>query len=584
MRFMVERLVSSTPLESRRREPDRAYPAWLWPVLVGAIAIGGALMLLGAGAVGATWDERIHAVMLEEYFTSGWYASPDWLVNGAPGPVLGAWPYYVYAPVAELVTQAMAVLTGAEPWGGFSESASAYTARHLATALIAAVGILGSAAIARTVTRSWSWAVVAAAFLASTPMWIGHGMFNVKDLPVATGYTLATAGFVSVCRSDYGRSWRWTLSAIAGIVAGMVLAVGTRPASGLPIALTAIGMCGVALVYLLVRRTSPAAFPHLGLRIRDLLISLVVSYALLMAIYPKGFINPYTLAKESLLISGRFPVNDAVLVNGSWVPQPPPWYYLPAWFGAQLTLVVLAFLVVFVGVWLYSWVTALRSRSGAAIERVILPVPVLLQAFLLPAMAILAHSTMYNAVRQFLFVLPAVAVLAALGVRQSQSALRRAPSGRRAWTTGLWLVVAVGIIVPTVDQIRLFPYGYVYFNEIATIQPVNGRWATDYWRASSQELATIIPGDGLESCSYVTAEKGPAPCGSQSPFLPFWGERGTAALPGRLTSTEYWFVRENGGDVSIPEGCTLHDQLTRPLKDEDVVIAQVFRCTMPEAT
>ena len=120
-------------------------PVWILVILGLVMATAVGMLYFGASAVGATWDERIHAVMLGEYFTSGWYASPDWLVNGAPGTFLGKWPYFVYAPVAELITQGFAVLTGAEPWKGFSESPAAYTARHLATGLIALLGILGTA-------------------------------------------------------------------------------------------------------------------------------------------------------------------------------------------------------------------------------------------------------------------------------------------------------------------------------------------------------------------------------------------------------------------------------------------------------
>ena len=559
-------------------------PVWILVILGLVMATAVGMLYLGASSVGATWDERIHAVMLGEYFTSGWYASPDWLVNGAPEAFLGKWPYYVYAPVSELITQGFAVLTGAEPWKGFSESTAAYTARHLATGLIALLGILGTGLITRLVTRSWRWGVVGAAFIATTPMWIGHGMFNVKDLPVGTGYTFATLAFVALCRTNYPRSWRSSALSILSLVGGIALAVGTRPASGLPIAMTGISLILGAGVYLVIFRASPTAFPKLGRRIRDLAIGFIAAYLLLVVIYPKGFINPYTLAKESLLISGRFPVNDMVLTNGTWLSQPPPWFYLPTWFGAQLTLIVLVFLVIFVVLWLLLVVRTLAARravTASAVESVLLPMPVLLQAFLLPLLAILVHSTMYNAVRQFLFVVPAVAVLAALGIKATLELLHGDGKPRQTARLAIWVIVAIGVIAPTVDQIRLFPYNYVYFNEVATLQPINGRWATDYWRASSQELTTIIPSTGDESCSYVTLKKGIQPCGEQSPFIPYWGMRGEAAVPGQLDQSEYWLVRENGGDVNMPPGCTLHDQLVRPLHGQELIIAQVLKCQLP---
>lgn len=535
-------------------------------------------MFRGAPAVGATWDERIHALMTETYFTTGWYASPDWLVDGGLDPFTGKWPYFVYAPVASLIAHSAAVLTGNEAWGGFSDSAAAHAARHLGTAAIALLGIVAAGLIGRLVTRSWRWALLASALLASTPMWVGHGMFNVKDLPVGTGYTVATIGLVAMLRRDYVRRPCLRVGAFGAIVLGVVMAVGTRPASGLPIALTGLGLAAVAAILLVMARRRPF-LRSWGLwpRVTDPVGSLVLAYLALVAIYPNGFINPFRLVKETLLISGRFPVNDPELTNGAWLAQPPPWFYLPTWFGAQLTLLVLAGCLGFLVLWVVQLLRVLRQhpRSAAGLEAAALPVPVLAQLLLLPLLAIAVKSTMYDAVRQFLFVVPAAAVLAMLGIRFVVAGLRQ------RWSVALvWILVAVGLVVPVVDQLRLFPYAYVYFNEIATLKPVNGNWSTDYWRASGRELVSIIP-PGDTSCSLVEPGKPPRPCEDDASFEPFWADRGTDAKPGELPNDGYWLVRENGGDLTVPVGCVLHDQLVRPLRGQEVVIGQVFSCIKP---
>lgn len=543
------------------------------------VIAGTVLMVLGGSRVGATWDERIHALMTETYFATGWYASPDWLVDGGLDPFTGKWPYFVYAPVASLIAHAAAVLTGNEGWGGFSDSASAHAARHLGTAFIAFLGIVAAGLITRLITRSWRWAVVAGAVLASTPMWIGHGMFNVKDLPVGAGYTIATIGLVAMLRRDYARRPWLRVGAWASIVIGVVMAVGTRPASGLPIALTGLGLAATAVVLILLGSRRPHVRSWgLWPRVIDPVGALLVGYLALVAIYPNGFINPFRLVKETLLISGRFPVNDPELTNGVWLTQPPPWYYLPTWFGAQLTLLTLVGVLVFAVAWVLLVVRVVRQRPrrAARLEAAILPVPVLAQLLLLPLLAILVKSTMYDAVRQFLFVVPAAAVLATLGVR---AAARRLREPRWAWVV-LWSAVAVGLVVPVVDQVRLFPYTYAYFNEITTMKPVNGNWATDYWRASGRDLVRLIPA-GDTSCILVEDDKPARPCDQDASFEPFWADRGADAQPGVLGTGQYWLVRENGGDLTVPDGCTLHDQITRPLKGQELVIGQVLRCTAP---
>lgn len=561
------------------------YPP-LWIVAISLLSILAALafMIIGAFQVGATWDERIHALMTETLFETGWYASPDWLVDGGLDPFTGKWPYFVYAPVASLIAHTFAVIAGSETWSGFSDSSAAYAARHLGTAFIAFLGILAAGAIVRLITRSWKWALLGAAILASTPMWVGHGMFNVKDLPVGAGYTIATVGFVAILRSDYPGRRALRIGAVLAILVGVVLAVGTRPASGLPIALTGLAISGVSLILILLGKAKRFgdARPFIP-RFVDPLVGLTAAYAVLVVIYPNGFMNPFRLVKETLLISGRFPVSDPELTNGTWLSQPPPWFYLPTWFGAQLTILTLVGAVVFLAWWLASAYRLIgrRDTEASKSETVFLATPVMAQVIVLPILAIAAQSTMYDAVRQFLFVVPAMAVIAALGVRVLVQHLESFKDSSRRWVSPvLWIVVGVGLVVPVVDQIRLFPYNYVYFNELATVKPINGNWATDYWRASSQELTRIIP-EGETSCILIEDGVSARPCDADASFRPFWEQRGQDAVAGALVADEYWLVRENGGDIDVPAGCSLHGEVTRPLKAQTLVISQVLRCTLP---
>ena len=545
-----------------------------------ALTIAASLgMLLGSQIVGATWDERIHALMLTQYFDNGWYASPDWLVDGEPSAKLGDWPYFVYAPVTELLLHGFTVVSGAEPWGGFSDTAAAYQARHLGTASIALVGVLAAGLTVRIIMHSWRWGLVGAALLASVPMWVGHGMFNVKDLPVGTGYTLATLGLVAALRRDQPFSVRLRVLTWLALVSGLVLAIGTRPASGLPIVGAALLVAGGAPLVRWQRRHTLTWLPKVRIRTLDVIGALAAAYLILLSIYPRGFANPFTLAKETLAISGRFPVNDPVLTNGVWLEQPVSWIYLPTWFGAQLPLLVIIGAVGFVGAWLFNLVKTVRGGIGSNQIRAvwILAIPVLLQAFTLPILAILFRSTMYNAVRQFLFVVPALTILATLFLGMLVSWLHRHKRGRVVQLT--WVVVLIGVLSPIAAQFQLFPYSYTYFNVIAASQPIDGRWSTDYWRASGPELTRIIPEDGVVSCSLVDDSQGVALCREQPSFEPYWGTRGEEAASVTLNEDEYWFVRTNGGDIEIPDQCTLHDRVTRHLWFQEPTIAQVLRCS-----
>lgn len=555
----------------------------LWVMLIAALAIlGGAIMMIyGGWIVGATWDERTHVIMLQTFFSQGWNVTPDALLpDGTPDPAF-IWGVYVYGPVAEIVAHVTSAALGLETFGDPIYTAASTSGRHVGIALMGLIGVASVAVIARLITNSWKYGVLSAAVLASTPLWVGHSMFNIKDLPVASGYTLGTVGIVAVAHADFrtSRLIRW--GGMTALVLGAVLASGTREAMGAPLAAAAVGVpLALYLLRLRDRETAPGAnLRDAAIRMTWAVGSLVVAYLVLVAIYPKAYANPINLAWQALVVSARFPFDEPVLTAGVWMDQPPPWTYLPLWFGAQLPLLVIVFAFVGLGVWLVLVIRRLLSTtSHSSSFALAMTFAVVLQFAMMPLLGIILRSNMYDAQRQFLFSVSALAVLATLGIRYLSKVI--AERSHSAWLrNGFWAVVAVGIVVPTVGQAFLMPYNYIYFNPVASAFGVNDRWQTDYWRASSNELMRRLPAAGPEYCAFESGRKQElSPCSIEQMFEPYVPERGQLAKDGELPPDGYWLVLENKSGTGTPDNCNLHDEITRPLWGEQVVIGQIFAC------
>ena len=553
------------------------------PILVliisGLVLIAGAVItLVGSYQIGSTWDEKTNMQSLQVFFDQGWNITADALIDGQPNPAY-IWGIYVYGPVSLLFTHALSTLAGAESWGQISFSAEAYAIRHVGGALIGLLGVVAGGLIVRLLTRSWRWALLGAAMVVTIPMWTGHSMMNIKDGPVGTGYTVATLGLVLIMRQDYLQRRSVRFLGLFALFAGAFIAAGTRAASGIPIAGSAV--LAAAIWWLLMRRDLSLGGRALRLAIRRLVesgLALVATYLALVALYPNVWKNPFTLAYQAGVVSAKFPFSEPIMFAGSWVDQPVPWTYLPGWFLAQLPL-----LVTFGGLGFFVWWVRDVFRSLRVTEVPDRPLlvqssPVLLQVLLLPVVAVVVQTTMYNAVRQFVFVVPAAAVLGTMGVWVLVRWIRERNLAQ-PWLVGTWVLVAVGLVVPMVTQALLYPYTYVYYNAAAALRPIDGNWPTDYWRASSNEMMRKLPDDGPESCAYEQTRKGEfMPCSNEPMFEPYLPERGSEALPGTLSNGEYWLVRENQGRTEIPQGCVLHDSISRPLFWQTITIGQIFQC------
>jgi hypothetical protein len=469
-----------------------------------------------------------------------------------------------------------------ESWSVLNFSSAGFAWRHLMTAVMGLVGVAAVAGSARALLGSWRWGLAAASLLLVTPLWLGHSMFNIKDVPVASGYSVAVLGGLLVAVNTAGRprtlSRRLWGSAL--IAAGTLLAAGTRPAMGVAIAASVLMTPLAWLVWTTWRRQ---VWPRGGWWRPTLwaLGGLTVAYLVLVLIYPRAFMNPLKLGYEALIVSGQFPFDEPVLTAGTWLEQPPPPSYLPLWFGSQLPIVILVLSTVGAVLWLASWI---RRGGGTAHPLLITAstgpglVPVLSQIAALPLLAILLNSPIYNGSRQFLFVVPAMVIVATVGLRGLIVTAQRSARSR-VLVASVWAIVVALMVVPLIGALQLMPYTYVYMNAAASLSPIDERWPTDYWRASSNELMRRLPAQGPESCAYEQATWGEStPCAEQPMFRPYLDERGDLARESLLGPGQYWLVRENQGVVEPPEGCTLEDSIVRSNLWRNVTIGQVFRC------
>ncbi|MDF9715924.1 hypothetical protein INN71_16150 [Nocardioides sp. ChNu-153] len=553
--------------------PRPAVPPVPRPLLAVAalvVATTTVVAVLGAWQTGVSWDETYHVARMRSFLEHGWYLLEGDLDGDRPG----AWEdqAYVYAPVTALLMHAAVVLAGLEGPGEVVATGEAYAVRHLVVVTIALVGTAAVALTARVLLRSWGWGLVAAAVLGSIPMWTGHAMFNVKDVPVATGCTLVTAGLVLlVTRARGAGTARYgvpaavllVLPAALLVLAGWVLALGTRP--GIWPTLVASHVAAAVVLHPRLRSAAPLRSAPWVLATTP-----VAAWLVLLAVYPAVFATPLTTLWESAASSSRF--DDA---RGEW-------FYVPALLVGEVPLLLLVLVLAGSVVALRRVLTGLRLPAGDTATSAWLLVGV--QAWTLPLLAVVRESNLYNGLRQLLFMVPAMALLATLAVaalvgwaaRAREAAQTAAPARPsrvrpRVLPGALLALVVVGLVAPTLDQLRLHPYGYTF----ATLPSYGVAQAadSDYWRTSVRELAPSVPA-GWVTCSPALDEErrslrrsldGDENCAVDliGPLSAYADVRGTDPVAGpALGPTEFWAV--TAGPRRPGTNCTEVARVDRP--------------------
>jgi len=149
---------------------------------------------------GISWDEEKHLEYGRRLL--GWYRS-----GFTDRSSFTFMDLFVYGGLFDLPAQIL-ISSGLLPWGP-------YETRHVLTAVLAVLGIVAVWKTANRIAGPRA-ALFAGAMLALTPAWVGHGLFNGKDIPFATA--AAFVAYATTCIAMPGRHVSICLSGPRGSV------------------------------------------------------------------------------------------------------------------------------------------------------------------------------------------------------------------------------------------------------------------------------------------------------------------------------------------------------------------------------
>ena len=166
-----------------------------------------------------------------------------------------------------------------------------------------------------------------------------------------------------------------------------------------------------------------------------------------------------------------------------------PWHYFPTLASLELTETAVALFLIGIPI------LFVRARSGVTS----LPLAGLLGAWIaVPAASLtLSTITVYGNIRHMLFILPAIILLAGIGLDAILARLRN----RWAAAGVSLLVIAPGIL----GILAMHPYEYAYFNSfIGGVSGASHAFETDHWCTSFREAMTVVNERAEPGATIVT--------------------------------------------------------------------------------
>lgn len=511
----------------RRLARSPLAPVAFWGV-VGTIAI-----LLLHRDYGVSWDEAIQATygrLSLDYFLSGMREMPDFPLDSR-----------LYGPAFEMISAALSPPAGPN-----------YEIRHLIDAF---AGLLAGLGLARL---GWAGggilvAWIAPPLLALQPVFFGHSFVNSKDVPFACGVVWLMVATHSALAA---RAFCPRRAAALGAALGLCGAL--RPA-GLPLG---AALAGAAALWVVAARASGGDRPDAKTALRvgiKLACAGAAAWLAMVAFWPWAHENPLLNPLRAMREAQSFEWGFPVLFEGESRFSPDlPRRYLATQFVVSTPIAIL--LLALLGV--------ADAISGAVARddspRGVLGV-VLLVWLLAPNLYVAVfHPPLYDGVRHFLFVLPAIALLAARGVERV-AATGRTPVARRTRAA----IALAAAAFPAYDLATLHPYQATYYNAlVGGVRGASGRYETDYWATSYREAALWLNARAAERPAgspplvvLVAANRLSAPCLAYhlDPAIR-WEARLTKVAPPALPEPFDYYVATTrfDQDRNFPESPEVH--------------------------
>ena len=373
---------------------------------------------------------------------------------------------HLYGGLFDIIAAAL------EPW----VTLSVWDLRHLLSALFGLVGIVFVGLTARHIAGPRA-GCLAAMLLGLTGAWSGAMFTHTKDVPFAAAMIAATY-FTTRLVSHIHAPRR-------GDVIGTGLAIGA--ALGLRVGgLFAVIYLLISLAVVLVPRQRSFAdwqqtLRHLWAPLSLIALITVVVMALAWPWSVMGWHNLFDAATKfshfsfdmkTQLAGQLYEIGDVPRTYLSW-------YLLIRLPELLLAGLALGALLAALAMW--------QRRVTATRLNILLPV---LLAGLFPLAYTLATSpALYNGIRHFTFVVPPLAVLAALGLDGLLSRVRTRRISMLLVTTALLATGLDNLLL----LVRLHPYQYVAYNHlIGGTAGAYERYELDYWSDSARESALLL--------------------------------------------------------------------------------------------
>lgn len=353
-----------------------------------------------------------------------------------------------------------------------------FLTRHFTGALFFLLLLFFAGLLGKEISKSYWVAATIVLSLMLTPRLFGQAFGNLKDIPFAAGYVAGIYFIIKYLKQFPKISWK----TVIGL--GMAIAFTCSVRIGGLILFVYLGL--VVVVSFLSqpishKYTDLTKSGHVRL-MGQWLVIVLMGYFLGLLFWPYALQDVVRHPLESLSVMEHYKISIKQLFEGQVIwSSSLPWYYLIKWILIATPGFILLGILYFVAFLTNKFTKPLSEQLSTELFvffTVLFPI----------AYVIVIGSNLYSGIRQMLFVVPVMVVLAVCGLfdllHSNTKKWVKIPSG---------ILFFLLVVLPFRHQLKTFPVDYVYFNAISGGN--NAAWSNyeyDYYFHGMKEATDFV--------------------------------------------------------------------------------------------
>lgn len=388
---------------------------------------------------------------------------------------------------------------------------------------------------------------LASIFYLLSPYLLGHSFFNIKDIPFLSIWLICTYLFIKIENNFYKKN---ILSSKHLFLLSFFTAY-----------LFSIRISGVLifvqyLVFFLM--LSNAIDLNLSSFLKKF-YKKIIFFSLLFLIFfillqPNYWQKPLQFIDAIKFMSKHQQTVCTVTLGECMPAQNLPATYIPIWLFFKLPIIVL------LGLCLYPLIEKKFKKNSFVL---IMINSLIISSLSIIILIIIFNVNLYDEIRQIMFLIPLFMLV---------SFLLLLNFSKKYFVLSLSFFIFFFLF----QNIKIYPYNYIWINNFSHLTKISGKFELDYWGVASKPIAKIYKNDStLNDCIFTVRKNGISSFVNEQTCI-----LNITNLHKKIDRPFYVSLTERSLTKGLPNNCNLINKVTKKINfsREDVVLAKLYKC------